>query len=69
MPAPAVDRAALEHIHEALEAKGLLPDTHLVDVCHVDADQLVTSRNKGVTLLGPAPKRLLLGDSPGSTII
>ncbi|EIM24331.1 IS5/IS1182 family transposase (plasmid) [Microvirga lotononidis] len=55
-PAPVVDRDALEDIHEALEAKGLLPDTHLVDAGYVAADQLVASRRKGVTLLGPAPK-------------
>jgi transposase len=55
-PAPVVDRDALEQIHEGLDAKGLLPDTHLVDAGYVAADQLVASRNKGVTLLGPAPK-------------
>jgi IS5 family transposase len=55
-PAPVVDRDALEDIHEALEAKGLLPDTHLADAGYVAADQLVASRKKGVTLLGPAPK-------------
>ena len=55
-PAPVVDRDALADIHAALEAKGLLPDTHLVDAGYVAADQLVASRNKGVTLLGPAPK-------------
>ena len=55
-PAPVVDRDALEDIHEALKAKGLLPDTHLVDAGYVAADQLVASRKKGVTLLGPAPK-------------
>jgi transposase len=55
-PAPVVDRDALDDIHEALEAKGLLPNTHLVDAGYVAADQLVASRKKGVTLLGPAPK-------------
>lgn len=55
-PAPVVDRDALDDIHEALEAKGLLPDTHLVDAGYVAADQLVASRRKGVRLLGPAPK-------------
>jgi transposase len=55
-PAPVVDRDALEDIHAALEAKGLLPDTHLADAGYVAADQLVASRKKGVTLLGPAPK-------------
>lgn len=55
-PAPVVDRDAREDIHEALEAKGLLPETHLADAGYVAADQLVASRKKGVTLLGPAPK-------------
>ena len=55
-PAPVVDRDALEDIHAALEAKGLLPETHLADAGYVAADQLVASRKKGVTLLGPAPK-------------
>ncbi|MDG2570898.1 transposase, partial [Vibrio parahaemolyticus] len=54
--APVVDLDALDDIHAALEAKGLLPDTHLVDAGYVAADQLVASRKKGVTLLGPAPK-------------
>jgi transposase len=55
-PAPIVDRDALEDIHAALEAKGLLPDIHLADAGYVAADQLVASRKKGVMLLGPAPK-------------
>jgi transposase len=55
-PAPVVDRDALEDIHAALEAKGLLPDTHLADAGYVAADQLVASRKKGITLFGPAPK-------------
>jgi transposase len=55
-PAPVVDRDALEDIHEALDTRDLLPDTHLVDAGYVAADQLVASRKKGVTLLGPAPK-------------
>jgi hypothetical protein len=55
-PAPVVDRDALEDIYETLEAKGLLPDTHLVDAGYVAADQLVASRKKDITLLGPAPK-------------
>lgn len=55
-PAPVVDRDALEDIHEALEAERLLPDTYLADAGYVAADRLVASRNKSVTLLGPAPK-------------
>jgi hypothetical protein len=57
-PAPLVDRDALEPIHAALEAKGLLPDTHLVDAAYVAAEQLMTSRrNYSVALRGPAPER------------
>ncbi len=56
-PAPVVDRDALDTIHDGLKAKGLLPDTHLVDAGYVAADQLVASRrNYGATLLGPAPQ-------------
>jgi len=56
-PAPVVDRDALADVHGALEARGLLPETHLVDAGYVDADQLVAScRDHGVTLLGPTPK-------------
>ncbi len=56
-PAPIVDRDALEQIHAALDAKGLLPSTHLVDAGYVAADQLVDSRRDyDVTLLGWAPK-------------
>jgi Transposase DDE domain len=56
-PAPVVDRDALDSIHDGLKAKGLLPDTHLVDAGYVAADQLVASRRTyGVTLLGPAPQ-------------
>ena len=56
-PAPVVDRDALNTLHDGLKAKGLLPDTHLVDAGYVAADQLVASRRTyGVTLLGPAPQ-------------
>jgi hypothetical protein len=39
-----------------LSCCGRLPETHLADAGYVAADQLVASRKKGVTLLGPAPK-------------
>jgi hypothetical protein len=56
-PAPVVDRDALNTIHDGLKAKGMLPDTHLVDAGYVAADQLVSSRrNYGVTLLGQLPR-------------
>ncbi len=56
-PAPVVDRNALDAIHDALKAKDLLPDIHLVDAGYVAADQLGASRRGyDVTLLGPASK-------------
>jgi hypothetical protein len=51
-----LDAMVPESIHDALDAKGLLPGTHLVDAGYVAADQLVASWKKDVTLLGPAPK-------------
>lgn len=57
MPAPVVDRETLEQIYEGLDAKGLLPDTRLVNAGYGAADQLVTNRRDyGVTLIGLAPK-------------
>ena len=57
MPAPVVDRDALQPIHRALAAKDLLPGKHLVDAGYVDADPLVVSaRDHGVDLIGPTPK-------------
>jgi len=56
-PAPVVDRAVLAGVHEALAAKNLRPDRHLVDAGYIDADQLVASaRDHTITLVGPAPK-------------
>src|SRR5262245_38112327 len=41
-------------IHHALERKGVLPATHIVDTGYLDAELLVTSqRDYGVDLLGP----------------
>jgi len=56
-PAPVVDRAVLSGVHEALKAKDLRPDRHLVDAGYVDADHLVASaRDHAITLVGPVPK-------------
>jgi transposase len=56
-PAPVADREVLAGGHEALAAKGLLPDTHLVDAGYVGAHELVASRrDHDVTLFGPTPK-------------
>jgi transposase len=40
-------------VHDNLEASGLLPGEHAVDSGYVSADLLVSSRLRGVTLLGP----------------
>jgi transposase len=40
-------------VHDSLEASGLLPGEHAVDSGYVPADLLVSSRLRGVTLLGP----------------
>ena len=46
-------------VHDSLDASGLLPGEHAVDSGYVSADLLVSSRLRGVTLLGP----LLAGTS------
>ena len=46
-------------VHDSLEASGLLPGEHAVDSGYVSADLLVSSRLRGITLLGP----LLAGTS------
>ena len=41
-------------VHDALEAKGLLPERHHVDAGYGDAEGLVASaRDHGVALVGP----------------
>jgi transposase len=40
-------------VHDNLQASGLLPGEHAVDSGYVSADLLVSSRLRGVTLLGP----------------
>ena len=40
-------------VHDSLEASGLLPGEHAVDSGYVSADLLVSSRLRGLTLLGP----------------
>jgi Transposase DDE domain len=53
-PGPTADGAATPQIHAALEQRGLLPGTHMVDTGFLDADLLVDSRHDyGVDLLGP----------------
>lgn len=51
---PIADGAVTPVIHHALQEKGLLPATHLVDTGYLDAELLVTSqRDYHVDLLGP----------------
>ena len=53
-PGPTADGAATPKIHAALQQRGLLPRTHIVDTGFLDADLLVQSRDDyGVDLLGP----------------
>jgi transposase len=53
-PGPTADGVATPQIHAALEQRGLLPGTHIVDTGFLDADLLVDSRHDyGVDLLGP----------------
>ena len=52
--APVPDVAMTAPVHEALRAKGLLPEVHLVDAGYVDADLLVDAKAEhGIELVGP----------------
>jgi transposase len=51
---PVADGAATPQIHAALQQRGLLPGTHIVDTGFLDAELLVKSQDHyGVDLLGP----------------
>ncbi|MGI4951124.1 MAG: hypothetical protein ACRYGM_04910, partial [Janthinobacterium lividum] len=53
-PAPVPDVAMTAPVHEALQAKDLLPEVHLVDAGYVDADLLVDAKAEhGIELVGP----------------
>lgn len=53
-PAPFQDVSTTELIHQHLQAKELLPETHLVDMGFVAADLILDSaKDYGVELLGP----------------
>jgi transposase len=53
-PGPTADGATTPQIHAALQQRGLLPGTPLVDTGVLDADLFVQSRDDdGVDLLGP----------------
>ena len=44
-----------EQIQDNLIAKGLQPETQLVDMGYMEADLLVSSQEKGIELVGPVP--------------
>ena len=53
-PATTPDDTMLPTIHEAVAARDLLPQEHLVDAGYTDAEVLVTSQQvHGVTVVGP----------------
>jgi transposase len=53
-PGPTADGAATPKSHAALQRRGLLPGTHIVDAGFPDADLFAQSRDAyGVDLLGP----------------
>lgn len=53
-PAPQQDALATETVHRHLQAKALLPTTHIVDTAYVSGPLLVESQKTfGVELLGP----------------
>jgi hypothetical protein len=47
------DVAMTAPVHDSLGAAGLLPAEHAVDSGYISADLLVSSRLRGITLLGP----------------
>jgi transposase len=48
------DLGQTEEVHQALEAKGLLPAEHLVDTAYVDSPLMLNSEPRyGITLIGP----------------
>ena len=47
------DVTALDDIHDGLDARGLLPKTHLADGAYLSAFELVKGRRRGVEVVGP----------------
>jgi transposase len=64
---PAADGAVTPKIHTALQQRGLLPGTHIVDIGFLDAELRVESRDDyGVDLLGAhTPRRSLVSPRAG----
>ncbi|MCK2245506.1 MULTISPECIES: IS1182 family transposase [unclassified Crossiella] len=52
-PAPVPDLGMTTTIHQDLTEAALLPRTHLLDTGYVDGQTLLTSRRRGVDLVGP----------------
>lgn len=55
-PASTPDVSITAAIHQALVAKELAPDTHVVDEGYTDADLLVSSAEQAIELLGPVSR-------------
>jgi transposase len=54
-PATTADSRCLPIIHQALQAKTLLPAEHLVDTTDVSAPHLVAAHSAGIDLVAPVP--------------
>lgn len=52
-PATTADARAVDSIHQALHAKGLLPSEHLVDTSYHDAQNMVDAQESDVEMVGP----------------
>jgi transposase len=53
-PAPLLDHEVVPTVHQALNAKDLLPEVHLVDSGYIESEQLVATEHEGrVELYGP----------------
>lgn len=52
--APETDVEQTQAIHQALQSRDLLPETHVVDAGYIDAELILQSQQQyGITLLGP----------------
>jgi transposase len=52
-PASTAGVAMTTPVHDMLQAAGLAPAEHAVDAGYASADELVTARDRGITLTGP----------------
>lgn len=61
------DHAVTGQVQEALVARDLPPDRHVVDAGYVDADHVVGSRARGIELVGPlGPDTSWQAQTPGA---